>query len=143
MVLISITCLELTDVFSFIICLDEKFRKELHQKHYLAVMNAFLRKLIFLSFTVKILLLSYPSYVFLYEMFKIVDVCFCAVMMLAQWDVFYLMMFAELSFFPQDGDKKGFSYCANGSKCTNLKLKIVKGSFVYIFLFIILLISYL
>ena len=54
----------ISDVFSFIICLDEKFRKGTSSEPYLAVMNAFLRKLNILSFTIKILHVSYPSYVF-------------------------------------------------------------------------------
>lgn len=96
----------------FIICLDEKFRKELHAKHYLAVMNAFLRKLIF-CFTVKILLVSYLSYVFLYEILKNVDVCFCAVVMLAQCEIFLVYQYILNSHppHPQDWNKKGLSYC--------------------------------
>lgn len=102
--------------FSFIICLDEKFRKELHQKHYLAVMNAFLRKLSFLRFTVKILLVSYPSSVFLYEMFKTVGLFLCYGNVSTMWDILYLLMYAKLSFFLQDWDKKGFSYCESAKQ---------------------------
>lgn len=32
------------------------------------------------------------------------------------WDILYLLMYAKLSFFPQDWDKKGFSYCESGKQ---------------------------
>lgn len=129
-------------VFLFIICLVEKFRKELHQKPYLAVLNAFLRKLNFLSFTVKILCVL--SFVCL-SLWDIDIFCFfclflCCGDVSTMSDLLYSLMYAEHFFPPKTGIKKALVMVQVGSNCPKIELEIVKNGFVDTFLFIILLI---
>ena len=128
----------ISDVFSFIICLDEKFRKRTSSEPYLAVMNAFLRKLNILSFTVKILHVSYPSYVFFTKFSKFLMFGFYA-LMLAQSEVFFIFWAHSFSF--QDWDKRDFTLVAVkvGRNCPKIELEIIKDGFVDIFLLIFLL----
>lgn len=108
--------------FSFIICLDEKFRKELHQKLSLAVKNAFLRKLFFpcLVLQWRFCLCFITSHVFFEEMFKITDICFYTVVMLVQSEIFFILwclLSSHSAFFPPRlGWKSGFSYCESGKQ---------------------------
>lgn len=127
----------ITDVFSFIICLDEKFRKRTSSEPYLAVMNAFLRKLNILSFTVKILHVSYPSYIFFMKFSKVFMFGFYAVM-LAQCEVFFI--FWACSLFPsKTGIKETLVAVKVGNNCPKIELEIIKDGFVDTFLLIFLL----
>lgn len=92
----------ITDFFSFIICLDEKLRKELNQKPHLAVLNACLRKLSFFQFYCKDFT-CVLTLICLYEVFRIVDVWFlCCGDVSTMWDLLYLLMDGEIvsPFFP-------------------------------------------
>ena len=100
-------------------------------------MNAFLRKLNILSFTVKILHVSYPSYIFFTKFLKFFMFGFFTVM-LAQCEVSFI--FWARSLFPsKTGIKETLVAVKMGSNCPKIELEIIKDSFVDTFLLIFLL----
>lgn len=91
MVLISVTCLELLMFFIYYLVrweVDERTWSKIH----LAVTSAFLRKLNFWGCTEEILIKCLTSHVCPYKTHKAIDVCFCAVVMLVQHEVFFYLL---------------------------------------------------